>query len=235
MQETGAHPSRVAPHEEPMRVLTLTDGVFAIVMTILVLEIHVPAAMSAHNLELWFVEHGEQTLLLYMVSFLFTGFFWTGHRRLFSFVERVDHGLVWLNVIFLMFVGLLPFCASLLIHYPSLELAQQCYGTVLFALSVWRLYMFQYVAVRPHLLTRPMPPGTVRRLVPVMLFAPVGYVGFIFMTPPFPILSFIACLLAPVAYILYLNRIHRSLALDRAQRLAAYEAARARHERPSIH
>ncbi len=158
MQETGEHPSRVAPHEEPMRVLTLTDGVFAIVMTILVLEIHVPAAMSAHNLELWFVEHGEQTLLLYMVSFLFTGFFWTGHRRLFSFVERVDHGLVWLNVIFLMFVGLLPFCASLLIHYPSLELAQQCYGTVLFALSDLVVYRLPAGAGRVHFVPQPHPP-----------------------------------------------------------------------------
>jgi uncharacterized membrane protein len=90
------------------RILALSDGVFAIAMTLLILEIAVPAATSDAGLPkallgLW------PRYLAYVLSFLVIARFWMTHRLAFRLIARDDAVLVWLNLLLLMFVAFLPF------------------------------------------------------------------------------------------------------------------------------
>ena len=97
------------------RLETLTDGVFAIIMTILVFNISVPELilftegdfaserLSAKFADLW------PDFLAYIISFSTLGAFWVAHHRIFRWILYVDRPLIWINISFLMIIGLIPF------------------------------------------------------------------------------------------------------------------------------
>ena len=142
----------------PDRVLALSDGVFAIVITILVLEIAVPPNLSEGSL-FQALEELRPTLLAWVISFLITGMYWVGHRDLFSRVRAVNRDLVWLNLLFLLTACLIPFAASVLGEYPDKPVAMGIYGIVVIAVSLMRLVMYWYLMRRPALVVDPQPAG----------------------------------------------------------------------------
>ena len=102
----------------PDRLEFLTDGVFAIVMTLLVLEISIPeiahpsqAEIPRRLLELW------PKFFSYILSFIVLGFLWYLHHFTFRYIKRSDYTLVWLNILFLMFIALIPFSSSIIGSY----------------------------------------------------------------------------------------------------------------------
>ena len=135
----------------PNRVEFVSDGVFAIVMTILVLEIKVPHNLSHDSFRRALAEL-RPTMAAWIISFLMTGMFWVAHRDIFARVRYVNRDLVWLNLLFLLPVALLPFAASVLGEYPSDRVALQLYGVVAIAVSVLRFVVYWYVVRRPRLL-----------------------------------------------------------------------------------
>ena len=95
------------------RILALSDGVFAIALTLLILEIAVPAttsntALPKALLHLW------PRYLAYALSFLVIARFWVIHHRSFQLIVRYDDALVWLNLLLLLFVAFLPFPTAVL-------------------------------------------------------------------------------------------------------------------------
>ena len=138
----------------PDRVLAFTDGVFAIIITILVLEIGVPPDLSEQSLR-QVVDELRPTLVAWVVSFLLTGMSWVAHRDLFARIRVVNRDLVWLNLLFLLPVCLIPFAASLLGEYPDEPFALHVYGAVLVLSAVMRVVLYHYVARRPALLREP--------------------------------------------------------------------------------
>lgn len=156
----------------PDRVVALSDGVFAIILTILVLEIKVPHNLSHESFQ-DALEELRPTLFAWILSFLITGMFWVAHRDIFARVRTVNRDVVWLNLLFLLPAALLPFAASLLGEYPHDRISLQFYGLVALAVSVMRLSLYGYVIYHPRLLW-PQPAG--RRLEGGFLLAglPVG-------------------------------------------------------------
>jgi len=69
-------------------VLALSDGVFAVVITLLVLEIHVPELSQGHSRA-----EVRPSFNAFVVTFLLTGMYWVGHRDLFALIRRTDRGL----------------------------------------------------------------------------------------------------------------------------------------------
>jgi len=136
--------------DSPDRVVALTDGVFAIIITILVLEILVPSNLPEQSLR-EALEELEPTLVAWVVSFLLTGMYWVSHRDLFAKVRIVNRDLVWLNLLFLLPTGLIPFAASVLGEYPEEPLALHIYGVVMIAVTVMRVVLYSYVLRRPDL------------------------------------------------------------------------------------
>lgn len=102
------------------RLEAFSDGVFAIILTILVLELRVP---EIHGSSLTDFIHGLQPLfpklLSFSLSFFLIAVFWVNHHYLLTKLKKVDDKLVWLNVIFLFFTSLFPFIAAFIGDYPA--------------------------------------------------------------------------------------------------------------------
>jgi uncharacterized membrane protein len=183
----------------PDRVVFLSDGVFAIVLTILVLEIKVPHDLSHASFRHALAEL-RPTLLAWIISFAITGMFWVAHRDIFARVRFVNRDLVWLNLLFLLPAALLPFAASLLGEYPDDRVALQLYGIVAVTASVMRLAMYWYVVRRPKLLwpqsrRRRLEEGFLLAALPVWIYLIAIVVAF-----ASPTASIILLFLVPVIY-----------------------------------
>jgi uncharacterized membrane protein len=134
----------IAPH----RLLALTDGVYAIVMTILVLELSVPIVTGAMvNKEL---SHGLLEMwpefLIYGLSFFVLGVFWLMHHYIFDSVYRFDAALSWINIFFLMCTGLIPFSTALFGVYGAERITALVYGINMFFgfLGLWALLLYSF-------------------------------------------------------------------------------------------
>jgi uncharacterized membrane protein len=140
------------------RIEDLSDGVFAIVMTLLVLELKVPQLpRDAPAAEVWhgFMELGP-IFFSYFVTFTLAGVFWFWHHRAFHEVTRVDGPLFALNLAFLSFVSLLPFSTAMLGAFRLRNpVSLACYFGNLLALPVALMALWLY-ARRANLL---MPVG----------------------------------------------------------------------------
>lgn len=111
------------------RVGALSDGVFAIAMTLIVLEIRVPGIADIHTeAGLWhaLVALGPR-FLTYLMSFLTLGIFWTGQQTQLHLFSRSDRDLTWIHFGFLAAVSLLPFSTSLLAQFIEFRLALAVY------------------------------------------------------------------------------------------------------------
>jgi len=136
---------------DPSRVLALSDGVFAIIMTLLVLDIRVPQLSGGKPLAAALGEL-RPSLTAFVISFIVAGMYWVGHRDLFGLIRRTDRGLVWLNIVYLLPLCLLPFGVGLLGRYDREPAALRIYGLILSAIAVMRTAIWLYATHRPQLL-----------------------------------------------------------------------------------
>jgi uncharacterized membrane protein len=103
------------------RLVMFSDGVIAIAITLLVLDIRLPelpehadsAALTAALLSIM------PKIAAYALSFLVVGEFWYVHHMRFSHINRCDARLIWLNMLFLMTIGFVPFASSVLSEHPN--------------------------------------------------------------------------------------------------------------------
>jgi len=107
-------------HFQLDRISFFTDGVFAIAITLLVIEFKVPVIEHATDEALWNSLKGMAWKLLgFVISFCIVGYYWSVHHRIFGYVEKYTSRLLWLNLSFLFSVVLLPFTSGLLGEYAS--------------------------------------------------------------------------------------------------------------------
>jgi uncharacterized membrane protein len=120
------------------RLAALSDGIFAVAMTLLVLDIHAPAAETVHSdHELWGVLVAlSPRLLLFGMSFLTLGIFWVGQQTQLNHLERSDRSLTWIHLAFLAVVCLVPFSTSLLAEFTRYRAALLVYWVNLLLLGV---------------------------------------------------------------------------------------------------
>lgn len=111
------------------RLAALSDGIFAVAMTLLVLDLHVPAKELIHSEgQLWQALTAiYPQLVSYLMSFLTLGIFWNGQQAQLSSFSRADRHLSWIHIAFLFSVSLMPFSTRLLAQYISYRSALLCY------------------------------------------------------------------------------------------------------------
>ena len=155
------------------RVEAFSDGVFAVAITLLVLNFKVtgmdPSQLRSQVLAQW------PHLLAYILSFVIVGVYWVAHHSLFYFVEKTDRSFLWLNNLLLMTIAFLPFPAGLLGQYPSSQVSIVLYGCTLMATNTLATLAWLY-ASRASLL-HPGIPLKFRRLAARLTFAPVLVYG----------------------------------------------------------
>lgn len=164
----------------PNRLEALTDGVFAIVMTLLVLDISIPVIEeSVLQSEL---PHRLLELLpklySYALSFIALGLIWIGHRFAFHFIKRCDIRLIWFNIIFLMFVALIPFSTSLMADYLMEQLPLVIILINLMLVLIMRFIIWTYATMNYRLVDRDIDPQFVKmEKLTTIVFASVALIG----------------------------------------------------------
>ncbi|EKF86971.1 TMEM175 family protein [Methanobacterium formicicum] len=125
------------------RLETLTDGLFAIAMTILVVTIEIPMG-PIHTSQLFLQTTGEilPKYVVYFLSFLILAGFWINHHILFL-IKKANMTLIWINVFWLMFIALVPLSTSLIAQFPQYQLSQVIFDVNilvvgLFAFMIWK-------------------------------------------------------------------------------------------------
>jgi uncharacterized membrane protein len=114
MQEAN-HPEREGL-TQTVRLIALTDGLFATVLTVLVLQIGAPGIdtrWTAGQFYSYIVQISSSSLLSYVLTFLVAGSYWQAHHRYFDTISLTDQRLIWFNLMFLLCIGLLPFSTNL--------------------------------------------------------------------------------------------------------------------------
>ena len=154
------------------RIEALHDGVFAIVMTLLVLELRVPDATDAQGLlhdlaRLWPIA------MSYVLSFINLGINWVGMNYQFHYIKRSDRILLWLHIAFLMLIALLPFSTALLGRYSTLQPAYLFYGLNLIAVGMISYVHWCYATMHHRLTSHTISLSLVRSIKRRILVAPV--------------------------------------------------------------
>ncbi len=107
------------------RIESLTDGIFAFGMTLLVLGAGYPFAVEtlAGRPVSQILLQSVPDIILYVISFLILATFWVSHHTQFHHIRYIDRTLLWLNIIILMFIAFIPFSSSIAGVYPASPLA----------------------------------------------------------------------------------------------------------------
>ena len=125
------------------RLEGLADGIFAIAMTILVLDLHLPAGILTADLPGILFKLVMFKLFIYMGSFIILGTLWVAMNFQLGLLERINRPYIWINVFYLMVVCVVPFSASLLASYPN------SYVSILFyAMNLIFAYLGQLLTIQ---------------------------------------------------------------------------------------
>lgn len=157
------------------RLDQLSDGIFAIVMTILVFEIKVPEIWGGiDNAGLWMeIKHLLPLFLSYILSFTLLFTYWRAHQFFISFyAKNVDLKLTNINAIFFMLVSLIPFSSKLLGSFYDNELSTIIFSVHIILIGLTLYWMRRYVLYstnieNPEITKREIRGSTIRTLVPV--------------------------------------------------------------------
>ena len=155
------------------RIEALTDGIFATVMTVLVLGLSLPqVGLSESGLEGEIVNLSPH-ILAYVFSFVVLGVYWIGHHNQFHYIKRTDRVFLWVNILFLLTIGFVPFSTSLLGLYPFSPTAVRIYGVNLAATGLALYTVWWYATSQHRLVEKDLDPHIVTLAQNRTLIGPV--------------------------------------------------------------
>ena len=183
------------------RIEALSDGIFAVAMTLLVLDIKPPevtkvAALSRELLALW------PRCLSYAVSFLMLGIYWVGQHNQFHLIRCADRTLLWINIVFLMAISFVPFSTALLSAYPLQPSAQTVYGGNLIAIGLLLLWHWTYATHRHRLVDPELDDRMIRAVIKRILIGPALFTLAIASSSLSAVASLVLYVVAPLIYVL---------------------------------
>ena len=197
----------ITHHRNPVRIINLTDAVFAIIMTLLVLEIKIPEELP-RSVESTISVYGTQ-LISFIMSFALAAVYWMSHRLIFSNVKQIDTTLLWLNIVLLMIASLIPFVAGLLGSFPLEPSSLIFYAIVLTLLATVRLVMFIYVTSNKELLYSSIAVTIRSRIIIAMSAAVFSFFVSIFVASYYPRIAFLSCAFTPVLFMILVTKVSR--------------------------
>ncbi len=186
------------------RLETLGDGVFAIVMTLMVLELKIPEWDGpVTNALVWaYLVKLAPSLFAFGLSFIILGIFWFAHRLEYVFIGASNRKLIWLNILFYLAICLIPFSAAMLGHYRANQLVEIMYGLNLIAAAELLHWIWNYGTSLPELRQRDVPEELKKEIQLLFMLAPAVYmisIGISFVDPTW---SFYFYLITPLFYLI---------------------------------
>jgi uncharacterized membrane protein len=173
------------------RLEALNDGIFAIVMTLLALElinanmlaVRTAAELNHTLLALW------PKVLSYLISFVVLGVFWVGQHTEHRYLTHTDSRHIWLNLLFLLAISFMPFSAALLGEHYEYQTAVVIYGLNRVAVSM-TLYCTWWYATHHRLGALELTPRIIKYIAYRLLFGAAGYLGAVAVSFWSPTVSF---------------------------------------------
>jgi len=156
------------------RVEALTDGVFAIVMTLMVFNISLPKDRPITNLRLELFALWP-SFVAYAISFGMAGIYWSANHNMFRFIKRTSHEFIWLTILFLACVSLLPFSTSLLARFHDDATALVFYGGNLELIGLSLFWIWCHATSGRRLTDPHLPDSMIRFGQSRILVGIVGY------------------------------------------------------------
>ncbi|HET6146437.1 MAG TPA: TMEM175 family protein [Polyangia bacterium] len=189
----------------PNRIEALADGIFAVAMTILVLELHVPdlGPVASETGLLAALKSLLPKALSFGSGFVILGTLWIGHRYQFHYIRRSNRAILWINLVFLSMISFLPFVVALIGTYGAMRVTCILYGTTLVAALTCLLVQWLY-ATGPsrRLVDRPLPPAVFVGLRNRVLMGMIGYGGGLLLAFVAPRASLSCYAATPLLYLL---------------------------------
>ncbi len=168
--------------KETSRLEAFSDGVFAVAITLLVLNIKVPGLDSGEvfiDSKLWPLLGKEWTMLFaYITSFATIGIMWLNHHRLFVHIKRTDTPLLLINLSLLLVIVFIPVPTALLseyLIYPDQHAAAIVYSSTCFIMACCFNLLWRYASYHNRLLGKNVDTGSVKAISGQYLFGPLLY------------------------------------------------------------
>ena len=173
------------------RLETCSDGVFAIVITLLVLDIKLPEVNALGLIQA--LKESLPRIAAYVLSFAIIGLYWISHLRSFELIAKVNGAVFWINLLLLLLVSFIPFPTALLGRYPNEALPIVIYGLTLIACNAVGLGLMAYLLRHPHLLAEEYRRDGLWRQFPVRLIVIVnaGYLMAVVLAGVAPLASYV--------------------------------------------
>jgi uncharacterized membrane protein len=170
------------------RIEALADGIFAVAMTLLVLDIKSPVSLAFETAAglIEYLVTLEHSFAMYAISFVVLAIFWVAHHIQFHYVRHVDRRLLWINMAFLLLVTFVPFSTDLLGDHGHLMLPVVVYGLNLIALGALLALQLHYLSTHPPLAAPDLTPTAVTHIYrEIRLYAvvPVASMAMSFYSP----------------------------------------------------
>jgi uncharacterized membrane protein len=186
------------------RVETFSDGIFAIIITLLVLEINVPHINEVHSS----AELKEALLGLlpkiisWIISFFTIAVIWVNHHKIFKQIKLLDSRIFWWNAVLLLWCTLIPFPTAVLGDYPNNKVSIILYGAVMALMAASFSFMRFYTIRKPGLLEESVDLILFRKgTYSSVLFGPLMYLAGVTLGFLHPYLAFVIFLGIPVYFI----------------------------------
>ncbi|MEY2169252.1 MULTISPECIES: TMEM175 family protein [unclassified Rhodanobacter] len=168
------------------RLKAFSDAVFAIAITLLVIEVHVPRLDTLDDTAyLAALAHLIPSFMGFMLSFLTIGALWIAHHRLFGVLDGYEPRLMWPNMLLLMVIAFMPFATALMSSNPLARVPEMFYSATLLAAGLLQLLLFQ-LALRPGRVRAGVPPEEVNALRWRALTLPTAATAALLAAPHMP-------------------------------------------------
>ena len=185
------------------RFIFFTDGVCAISITLLIIDIKIPPMEVPTDGNLWHALTGMSLRFLgFLISFGIVGHYWSVHHRIFGYVVKSNTSLIWLNLGYLFMVVLLPFSSGLLGEYSSytnLKIPYGIYSLNMVLTGLMNCWLWMFVSnPKRKMLSREISKARIRLGLYRSLVIPVIFALSFLIFLKFPILSRYFLLLIPI-------------------------------------
>ena len=191
---------------EKSRLEAFSDGVFAIVITLLILDIRFPEVDYSQFAAT--LPSVLPRILAYVLSFIIIGLYWISHHNSMQVVKKIDRNFLWLNILLLLCVSFIPFPTSLVGRYPFQAWPIIIYGSTLIVCNLIGTAMMVYLLYHPHLAVPEFGMKYVRRHTPIHIAINVSYLCAILLAHPFPVLSYLIYVAVVIGLIVFLPRVN---------------------------
>jgi uncharacterized membrane protein len=170
------------------RLEAFSDGVFAIVITLLILDIRLPEVDYTHLPQALIAILPR--ILAYVMSFAVIGLYWISHHNSFTLISRIDRPFLWMNILLLLLISFMPFPTSLMGKYPFTTIPILIYGLNLVATNITGYCMGLYIYYHKELASQTFTRQALRKQTYTYVWVNAAYVIAICISGSHPGLSY---------------------------------------------